>query len=384
MPVEWEELRLVWPPELFAREGQAVMAIGQNEETAGWLLDEAFHDKQALRMYQEATPPPRAPRASQLAASARGERMPVAKRPQDDLFAALVAAAHTFPRWERKRLYSERRKPRAASKLELGDLKIRFADTLRQLDSTGYFDSAFGDRCPNAGDDPDREGQRKLGEALDTHDVEWWPLGPQEDPTCIEYEWPDELLLDLVEALHDFVARPRQRWFHALHNEHDYKAFNQRAGQAVYRWRINALLDRSDLGLRLSDSGSDAGLLVEVTGDARDDLVGRVLGRGEPAVADRVEHAVALFRHRGATREAKRDATKALADVLEQRKTLVKSGLLTKDSSMLFQIANEFDIRHMNDRQKADYDPLLLDWVFWCYLATIDLTNRLIKQQDTP
>ncbi len=47
----------------------------------------------------------------------------------------------------------------------------------------------------------------------------------------------------------------------------------------------------------------------------------------------------------------------------------------------LFHIANKFAIRHQNEQQLADYDPAFLDWVFWWYLGTVELTNRIIIRQ---
>jgi len=39
-------------------------------------------------------------------------------------------------------------------------------------------------------------------------------------------------------------------------------------------------------------------------------------------------------------------------------------------------------VRHASERQKADYNPLFLDWVFWWFLATIELTDRLLSEQS--
>ena len=47
----------------------------------------------------------------------------------------------------------------------------------------------------------------------------------------------------------------------------------------------------------------------------------------------------------------------------------------------MFQIANKFTIRHQNRQQLSDYDPVFLDWVFWWYLGTVELTNRIIGRQ---
>ena len=38
-------------------------------------------------------------------------------------------------------------------------------------------------------------------------------------------------------------------------------------------------------------------------------------------------------------------------------------------------------MRHRNQSQKSDYDPIFLDWIFWWYLGTIELTDRIIARQ---
>jgi hypothetical protein len=67
--------------------------------------------------------------------------------------------------------------------------------------------------------------------------------------------------------------------------------------------------------------------------------------------------------------------------VLELRGPLVKRELFRADEGALFEIANGFGIRHLNEQQKGTYDPAFLDWVFWWYLATVELTDRLLARQ---
>ena len=93
-----------------------------------------------------------------------------------------------------------------------------------------------------------------------------------------------------------------------------------------------------------------------------------------------VEHGIALFRKRGVTREDKRSACVALALVLEDRRRLLKEEMLRKDEGMLFKIANEFDIRHRDGKQYDNYGDEFFDWIFWIYLSTIELTNRVIAR----
>ena len=135
--------------------------------------------------------------------------------------------------------------------------------------------------------------------------------------------------------------------------------------------------------LRLAESGEGTGRLVHIVDEARADLIERTLDTPYPKVAGRVEHAIALFRARDADAEDKRSAIVALAAVLEDRRALLKKELFRSDEGALFRIANEFDLRHQNDKQHTDYDPAFRDWVFWWYLATIELSDRLLARQIT-
>jgi hypothetical protein len=143
----------------------------------------------------------------------------------------------------------------------------------------------------------------------------------------------------------------------------------------------------------MAGDGPERGRLVEVTGDPRDDLVQRLMTPAaarestdaDDGTSDRdrtsVAHAVELFRARDATRETKRSAVVAVARVLENRRSLLKDMLLSQDEDALFQIANQFDVRHANGRQHDDYAEEFLDWIFWWYLATVELTDRILAQR---
>ncbi len=99
--------------------------------------------------------------------------------------------------------------------------------------------------------------------------------------------------------------------------------------------------------------------------------------------AQEVDHAIATFRARDADVPAKRTAIVTLAGILEANRALPKAQLFRKDEGALFHIANEFDLRHRDASQRADYDPAFVDWVFWTYLATVELVDRLLQRQET-
>lgn len=192
--------------------------------------------------------------------------------------------------------------------------------------------------------------------------------------------WTEDDLCDFVEVLHDISARPSRGWFHEFSgcgwHPTDY---DRSSGQAIYRWRVNQVLDASTLGLRLAAEGEDIGRIVRVLPTGLDELVVELAEVGATGDAT-VPHAIMLFRRNGATREDRRAAVRALADVFEENRKLLKDELLSKDEGALFQIANQFGIRHRNADQKSNYPDEYLDWLFHWYLATVDLIRRIVDR----
>jgi hypothetical protein len=98
-------------------------------------------------------------------------------------------------------------------------------------------------------------------------------------------------------------------------------------------------------------------------------------------VKSRIDSAVVRYRRYGATFDDRRQAVRDLADVLEYLRPQVKEHLTKKDESELFNIANNFGIRHHNANQKTDYDAALWQsWMFYVFLSTIHLILRKIDQ----
>lgn len=296
--------------------------------------------------------------------------------------AGLADDADSLPRHAPRLLFRRRQRTIEPPVLTFAECKDEFGRLVVALTFLGYFEDAFGSDCDDSRDNPAAEGQRRLAERLELDGVEQVRSNVFDGSRELHEDWPDEVFFDVLEALDEVVARPRQRRWHDYHDGWDYSDYSRPAGKAVYRWRVNALLDRSDVPLRLAETGSDAGLLVTSPSDARTDLIERVLQTSDPTVRDLVTHAVSQFRSRDATTLDKRGATKHLADVLELRRGLLKRELFAKDEDDLFQIANRFQIRHLSQQQKGEYDPVFLDWIFWWYLGTIELTNKLLKRQS--
>jgi len=262
------------------------------------------------------------------------------------------------------------------------NLRSAWSATVRRLFATGYMAKAAPAPCvddesppPPADESMELALARLLGQAG------LWPLDVSDRDEDIFYS--------LVEAVGDLVARPRNKFWHRW-NEcgWHYSQFAATAGQLVYRAEVNELFAQAGVGLRLASEGEDAGRLVRVVDDQRDDLVHRVLATPDNHDRAATQHAIALFRGRAANREERRSAVLALARVLEDRRELIESQLGKKDEGALFRIANEFDLRHRGvsgrgREQYADYDDAFLDWIFWWYLATVDLTDKLLARPSS-
>ena len=276
--------------------------------------------------------------------------------------------SHRRPYWRERKVGQ-----RTVAVLDNAAVVHEFIALVDELENAGYLEKRFGKACVDdqRGDVPDTLIAREL-------EVEGlWPL-----QQCRLVDDMD-LFFSVVELLHDLVARPLTRWCHDYGDcGWHHRDFQIEPGRVVYRWRVNKILARSDLGLRLAEDGEDIGRLVTITDDARLELVKAVVARDDGEPADQVRHALALFRQRGADRNQKRSAVTVLALVLEERRhSVLIDALAESDRGALFNIANNFHVRHHDAKQKRDYDEFYLDWIFWLYLASIELTNRVIDEQ---
>jgi hypothetical protein len=257
-------------------------------------------------------------------------------------------------------------------RLDLDQTVQAFVRLIDEFKADGYLAQAFGKACVDDQGGPPPSAADVLSRRLG-YEVEW-PL---------EYVKPDlNDFCDLVEAFHDVVARPSSRWYHDFSGcGWHYSAFATGPARRLYRWRMNRLLATSTLELRLAEEGEDLGRLVRVEPTGLENLPERALQATTPQTIDRVQHAIALFRARAATVEDRRSAVITLAGILEERRDLLKAELLTKDETALFQVANQFAVRHQKADQRSDYDPAFLDWLFWWYLDTVQLTDQLLARQ---
>jgi len=276
-----------------------------------------------------------------------------------------------------KRYYSLRTgKNPYSNTLDLEMLLVLFDSVYRDFSRRGYFQEAFGYYCVDQEWVPGTLGPDIQAVILRRlRKTSLWPV----EQLCASYS--EEDLFDVLEFLYDFVSRPTHGEFHSWMNcGWHYDEFEQEPGQAEIRDEINDLLKDYGGGYILSEDG-------EILALGQEEM--RPLLQQEPPdydaenVDSRVKSAVHKFRYHTASADDKRQSVRQLADVLEFLRLKLKGVLPSKDEGDLFNIANNFAIRHHNPAQKTQYDEgIWLDWIFYCYLNTIYVSVNLLKRAE--
>lgn len=261
-----------------------------------------------------------------------------------------------------------------AAKLDLNAFKSLFTTAYSLLRQQDYFVEAFGYWCVDEEDVPGTAGAdvptyvafhlRRLG---------LWPVTEQIDA------YTENDLFDVIEFLHDHVSKPIDGSFHSyggcgMH----WSKFDQAAGQAEFRDKLNPLLECYGDGYTMNERGE----ILETGPAGLKHLLEAKPSTKDPTLIARITGAVDRFRRFGSGIEERRQAVRDLADVLERLRPQIKTALLKNDEQDLFNLANNFGIRHLNEGQKLNYDPAVwLSWMFYYYLATIHACLHLIERQ---
>jgi hypothetical protein len=191
----------------------------------------------------------------------------------------------------------------------------------------------------------------------------------------------EDLLFDLLELLHrDVVSAPESITF--VHGERCFNGpFDQAEGQRVFCDHLNPVLARHSPPLEMRPNGH----IIEPPAPAIQPLIeDSIPDSVEPALREPIEAAIDRFYRRGATDVDRRDALRHLADFLEHQRSTIKTEMLSKDENALFQIANQFSIRHHRQDQQGDYDKgIWQEWTFHVFLATAKALIQVQERDET-
>jgi hypothetical protein len=203
-------------------------------------------------------------------------------------------------------------------------------------------------------------------------------------------KWPqqnitEDHIFDAIEFLYDHVSKPGKLvWMttDSGYNYEDYGGYDDQAGQEEFRNKTNTFLADYKTGFELTQDGT---VLALGTDGLQHILDAKIIPYDEANVDSKVRNAITKWRNRHLSLSGKKEAIRELADVFEWLKSTKGLGdvLDRKDESDIFNIANNFGIRHHDRRQKTNYDQAIwYSWMFHFYLATYHAAIRLLIKKE--
>ena len=262
---------------------------------------------------------------------------------------------------------------------DLDTMRRLFREVFIYFEDEGYFQQALGYECVDAGFVAGTLGQSLEGALLIA--LRKTDLTPIRQRIAF-YEEDD--LFDVIEFLFDHCAKPLDRRYHSFnncgwHTNPTADDFDHKAAQAEFREKLAPLLEAYGPGYELSSAGE---VLALADPGLASLLAAPLPSPDKDNVSARVQAAQMKFRRHRSTESERRDAIRDLADVLEFLRPQLDGVLTNKDDAALFNIANNFAIRHHNAKQQGTYDKAVwYSWIFYFYLATIHAAVRLIEKQ---
>jgi len=253
-------------------------------------------------------------------------------------------------------------------------LKKLFSVTYNKLNSDGYFQKYFGINCQ------DGYIPGELGEEIEAMMF----VNLRKDNLYPIYtnlpNYTEDDFFDVIEFLHDHCSKGLNGHYHNWNNcGYHFKEFKDFEGQKYFRELLNPILREYKDGFEMSESGeililSDNGLSNLIEAD--------IPTNDKDNISNKINSAILKFRRHKSTLDDRRDAIRELADVLEFLRPAIKEHLNKKDENDLFNIANNFGIRHHNKDQQTEYDKAIwYSWIFYYYLATLHAVLRMTNKK---
>jgi len=276
----------------------------------------------------------------------------------------------------RKQYYSQRTgKIDNVPLIDFELLKRLFLSLYIEMSNEGYFQKYFGYYCVDQGEVFGVLGRDiSVKVFFNLRKDNLWPLNEK-----IQYYSEDELF-SIIEFLHDHCSKPLEGDYHSWNDcGMHYTTFDDKKGQSEFRNRTNILLADYLNGFELSEVGE----ILSLPDSNLEPLLNAVIpSEEEENVTLKVDNAVLKFRRHKASLDDRKNALRELADVLEYLRPSIKEALMNNDEKDIFNLANNFGIRHHNANQKVKYDKAIwYSWMFYYYLATIHASIRLIEKQ---
>lgn len=263
------------------------------------------------------------------------------------------------------------------SGFDLDILKKLFTDMYSEFDTKGYFQEYFGYYCINAGLVSgllDENIEAQIYRLLRKDNI--WPIKEKVK------DYKEDDLFDVIEFLYDQTSKPikTEDAYHSWNQcGWHYSKFERENGQKEFLDKTNEILSEYSSGFQMYPEGiiltkDESGLATIYTADIptkRDDI------------RQKMNLAIKKYRESRSNLDERRIAIRELADILETLRVDAQQYLSNKDEGDLFNIANNFSIRHSNESQKKNYDKdIWYSWMFYFYIATIHVLLRIKERAE--
>jgi len=366
---------LAWPRDLFTWEGARVLRLPDSDvpSAISTLLRESFVDADVERAFEKETS------ASALSEVWEAEAATAITNSGVAWFRKVLDSADRLHQYEPPVYFAQRQGLAEETETNLRPFADSVVDLIHEMQDLGYFPTVLPRDCVDKSSLDPNGINSKIQRAI-RQPVEW-PEYRHSGPLQVS----NAGLLSLIEYFHDQAQRPRTSWLHG-YNEcgYHYETFNRESGGVVYRWRMNEVLAAHGSEFRLGRGGRQRGRLVRTLTEPIDAVLENVVAeRREKTPTDEIAESIEMFRSRSALMTEKRAALGVIANHLEPRRERIKDAISRKDESDLFNVANNFAIRHRNDHQRSDYGVEYLDWLFVSYLGTIQLVDSLERREGS-
>ncbi|MCR5862864.1 hypothetical protein LRS05_12305 [Flavobacterium sp. J372] len=273
----------------------------------------------------------------------------------------------------KRKYYSVRTGKVTDEKVDLDTFKRIFLMVYRQLSHDGYFQNYFGIDCTD-GYLPGRLGE-------DIESIMFINLKKERLYPIERYinNYSEDDLFDVIEFLHDHCSAGLDGGHHSWNNcGYHYYTFNDEMGKDHFREVVNPILKEYKDGYEISVDGE---ILINSENGLSNLFNAEIPTQDFENIQNKMDNAILKFRRHRSTLDDRKEAIRELADVMEFLRPEIKEHLDRKDESDLFNIVNNFGIRHHNKAQKVDYNKAVwYSWMFYYYLATIHTILRITKK----
>jgi len=269
------------------------------------------------------------------------------------------------------------------SSFDLDVLKNLFLDLYIEFENDGYFQESFGYACVDA---EDGYAFGSLGSNIEARlyrlirKKQLWPIRDY----ILFYSEDD--LFDMIEFLYDYVSEPikypNNKDYHSYGNcGYHYSKFDKQSGQLYFIESFNNILREYKNGFKINKNGQ---IIISEETALSNIHSAKLPDDTSDNIKNKIELATNKYLGSRSNLEDRRIAIRELADILEELRKDVNKHLGNKDDDALFNIANNFAIRHSNDKQKIDYDrDIWYSWMYYFYLSTIYTILKIKERKAT-